>query len=192
MFGAYQSTRWTGQKLDNVYPVGSIYISTVSTDPGELFGGTWTAIENVFLKASDGVETSGTTGGYNNHTHTTIAKTTGGHSVTIAEMPAHTHGQYTGTGTGTIRDLNTPDHNTLMGTNGLFWRTQSTWSGSHGAGVVASKNPCYYNRLNVNATHTHTSVGSGTAHSHSQVSVSTSAVSNLPPYKVVYMWQRTE
>lgn len=32
--------------LDYIYPVGAIYMSSASTSPGTLFGGTWTAITN--------------------------------------------------------------------------------------------------------------------------------------------------
>lgn len=32
------------QILDIIYPVGSIYMSVNSTDPKNLFGGTWAAI----------------------------------------------------------------------------------------------------------------------------------------------------
>lgn len=41
------------------YPVGSIYISTSSTKPGSLFGGTWEQIKGKFLFASDDVLTNG-------------------------------------------------------------------------------------------------------------------------------------
>jgi hypothetical protein len=67
-----------------IYPVGSIYISTSSTNPGTTFGvGTWSAYaqgEVLVGKASSGTfATAGATGGEETHTLTTT------------EMPAHTH-----------------------------------------------------------------------------------------------------
>ena len=68
-----------------VYPVGAIFISTVSTNPNTLFGfGTWAAFAAgrtlVGLTSSDAdFDTSGETGG---------AKT---HTLTTAEMPSHQH-----------------------------------------------------------------------------------------------------
>lgn len=38
----------TSQVL-NAYPIGSIYMSVNSTNPGELFGGTWEQIQGRFL-----------------------------------------------------------------------------------------------------------------------------------------------
>lgn len=49
--------------LDWAYPVGSIYQSTKSTDPADLFGGTWEAINNVFLLAAGTIYRPGTIGG---------------------------------------------------------------------------------------------------------------------------------
>lgn len=49
--------------LDWTHPVGSIYQSTKSTDPADLFGGTWEAIHNVFLLAAGTIFRPGTTGG---------------------------------------------------------------------------------------------------------------------------------
>lgn len=70
--------------LDEEYPIGSLYISYVSTSPAELFGGSWTAITGVFpyLNASTA------TGGGNTHT------------VTTAQLPSHTHNVIGGAATG--------------------------------------------------------------------------------------------
>lgn len=65
--------------LDLVYPIGSIYMSTVDTNPGDIFGGTWEQIEDRFLLAAGNTYTAGTTGGEAEHT------------LSIDEMPAHNH-----------------------------------------------------------------------------------------------------
>ncbi len=80
--------------INIIYPVGSIYISTVSTNPGTLFGvGTWTAFGAgrtlVGLDSGDSdFNTVEKTGG---------AKT---HTLTVAEMPSHEH--INGAGTATV------------------------------------------------------------------------------------------
>lgn len=56
--------------VDLIYPIGSIYMSTSSTNPSILFGGTWERIEGRFLLAADdSTYTLGATGGSKNHTH---------------------------------------------------------------------------------------------------------------------------
>lgn len=74
--------------VDLVYPVGSIYMSVNSTNPGVLFGGTWAAIEGRFLIGADSTYAAGETGGSNKHKHTT-----GAHKLTAAEsgLRAHSH-----------------------------------------------------------------------------------------------------
>ena len=74
--------------LDAVYPVGSIYMSVKSTNPGTLFGGTWAAIAGKFLI---GV---GTNTDMNGDKRTLSAGQQGGsyaHVLTINEMPSHSH-----------------------------------------------------------------------------------------------------
>ena len=65
--------------LLSVYPVGSIYMSTASTSPAELFGGTWERIKDRFLLAVGDTYTAGSTGGEATHT------------LTEDEMPTHRH-----------------------------------------------------------------------------------------------------
>lgn len=65
--------------LDIVYPIGSIYVSTNSTSPAALFGGTWTQIKDRFLLGAGDSYTNGSTGGKATHT------------LTINEMPNHDH-----------------------------------------------------------------------------------------------------
>ena len=70
--------------LDAVYPVGSIYMSVKSTNPGTLFGGKWVAIAQG--RTLVGVNTSDTD-------FKTPEKTGGekSHTLTIGEMPNHSH-----------------------------------------------------------------------------------------------------
>lgn len=49
--------------LNHVYPVGSIYMSMNSVDPGTLFGGTWERVQDRFLLASGSSYSAGSTGG---------------------------------------------------------------------------------------------------------------------------------
>lgn len=124
--------------LDQVYPVGAVYISTVATSPATLFGfGTWEQIEDVFLLSAGSTYTAGNTGGEAEHTLTTN------------EMPSHTH---TITGGGLELSL-------VTGSTGLYRLSFAT---NGGAKQMINSN-----------------TGGGLAHN------------NMPPYLVVYMWQRT-
>ncbi len=65
--------------VDLVYPVGSIYMNLNPTNPGTLFGGTWTQISGRFILGAGGGYSAGQTGGEASHT------------LTQNEMPAHKH-----------------------------------------------------------------------------------------------------
>ena len=49
--------------LLSIYPVGSIYMSTVNTSPASFLGGTWTALKDRFLLGAGGSYAIGATGG---------------------------------------------------------------------------------------------------------------------------------
>ena len=65
--------------IDMVYPVGAIYMSVNSTNPGNLFGGKWEQIKDRFLLSAGDTYTAGSTGGEAQHT------------LTKDEMPSHRH-----------------------------------------------------------------------------------------------------
>jgi hypothetical protein len=67
------------QLLLMAHPIGSIYSSTATTSPADLFGGTWERIKGAFIWGIDDGETAGTTGGEKAHT------------LTVNEIPAHAH-----------------------------------------------------------------------------------------------------
>ena len=67
-------------------PVGSIYLSLTTDNPTNLFGGTWERIKDTFLLAAGDTYTLGNKGGASTHIHST-----GNHTLTVNEMPAHTH-----------------------------------------------------------------------------------------------------
>lgn len=147
------------------FPVGSVYLSVVSTDPGTLLGyGTWSRIaQGRFLVGVDqGVAEE--TGGAATHTHaahTDVLNHT--HGVTVTD-PGHAHvenqnsattGGLTGWG---ARDTST-NTSTATGYSTASATTGITATAANPAGGVAS------------LTH--------------------DSASNLPPSLAVYMWKRT-
>lgn len=72
-------TAETNFVLDNVYPIGSIYMNVNSTNPGTLFGGTWEQIQGKFLLGMSSSYPAGSQGGEASHTLTT------------EEIPSHGH-----------------------------------------------------------------------------------------------------
>ena len=65
--------------IDDIYPVGTIYMSVNITNPKNLFGGTWEQLKDRFLLGSGDNYVNGSVGGESNHT------------LTIDEMPSHNH-----------------------------------------------------------------------------------------------------
>lgn len=59
--------------LDAIWPVGSIYMSTQSTDPGTFLGGTWSRIQDKFLLGASSTYPAGSTGGATKHAHSKAA-----------------------------------------------------------------------------------------------------------------------
>ena len=87
--------------LDFIYPVGSIYMSVNNTNPGNLFGGTWTAWGSGRVPV--GVDTSDTN-------FNTVEKTGGASTVTLTtqQIPSHSHDQG-----GDISAMGTPNQITV-------------------------------------------------------------------------------
>ena len=149
--------------LSVTYPVGAIYLSVSSTDPGTIFGGTWEQIQDRFLLSAGTTYTAGATGGEPTHTLTT------------SEMPSHTHIQNAhshGIHTSTNYSSNA---------NGLTRDSWQDWVGGGYAGGTYSYAQTNRSGLNwiQSTTATNQNTGGGSAHN------------NMPPYLVVYMWKRT-
>lgn len=168
-----------GNILEQIYPVGAIYISTSITSPSTIFGGTWEKIEDKFLLASGSTYANGATGGEATHTLTEQeiprhnhsydkAVQVLPHSLTIQELPEHTHDVSIDCST-TVR---------LAGTSSNMLPT------------CEPENP---------HTYTSGSTGGGQGHNHALYSegdttgyygVFNPSHNNMPPYLAVNMWVR--
>lgn len=152
-----------GLTIDDIYPVGSIYMSVSSTDPATLFGGTWAQIQDTFLLAAGATYAGGTSGGEASHHHGTK-----GHKLTAAEsgVPAHIH----------------ETANSMVVYNNAS--SVSTRMATSGSGTKISLNTALANNLN---TYQNTAAAASSAHTHGD----TEDTTTLPPYLAVYVWQRT-
>ena len=149
--------------MKKIYPVGSIYMSTVSTNPATLFGfGTWEAMPAGRVLLAQGKSSWGTT--YN-------AGSTGGeatHTLTVGEMPVHTHGASANT---------TGEHKHGAPATGNYNGEGTGFDDGGG------NNPNYtrcYTSINGNHSHTITINNTGSNQPHN----------NLQPYVTCYIWKR--
>lgn len=149
--------------LNLVYPVGSIYMSVNSIDPGTIIGGTWERITGRFLLGTDTTENdpgtypAGSTGGSERVTLT--ANQSGQRALTITGG-AHAHN---------IKYRN--DQKTATsGDSRRFGPYADSSSGSQYSGASTSSN-----------SHSHSVTAQDATESHN----------NMPPYLAVYVWKRT-
>lgn len=135
--------------IDTIYPVGSIYMSVSSTNPGTTFGvGTWTAWGEGRVPV--GVAGSGT--------FNTVEKTGGAetHTLTTAEMPEHTHTQ------------NSHSHRTdSSSTSNGDW-LGLTGGGEGGWGLASGTNNNIYHLELTSTTATNQNTGGGGSHNNLQ------------------------
>lgn len=129
--------------IDFVYPIGSLYWSKNSTDPGTLFGGTWTRVKDKFILAAGDTYAQGTTGGA-----ATVALTT-------AQLPAHSHTR------GTMQITGTGLRGGQDGTCGGAFIKERTGQSNGAAGGYAAD---YGFRASNSWSGSTSSVGSGTDH----------------------------
>ena len=147
---------------DLIYPVGSIYMSVNSINPGDLFGGTWTAWGQGRVPV--GVNTSGT--------FNSVEKTGGSetHKLTVAQMPSHTHTQNShrhNYGRPALFGGENDDDGSIF-TPRYSGRTSSQYKGNSNGWTEMSY-----------TTATNQNTGGGETHN------------NLQPYITCYMWKRT-
>ena len=154
--------------VDDIYPVGSIYMSVNSTSPSELFGGEWERLKDTFLLASGDTYIGGSTGG-----SATV-------SLTQSQMPRHTHIQ------NAHNHTQNPHQHELSGskTGGL----------TSGAYLRAGDGTTRDNQKTDSATATNQSTTATNQYtggtSSAQSASNGSAHENMPPYLTVYMWKR--
>ena len=133
--------------LNLVYPIGSIYWSSNNTNPGTLFGGTWTQIKDRFILAAGDYYSNGATGGaatvtltvsnMPSHSHSfTPSGTVGSHTHT---GPSHTH-SFTPSGTVSSHHHTGPSHShSFSGNTGEMSQNSSGAADLMGAELLHSK-----------------------------------------------------
>lgn len=160
------TTAFVNAAIVAAYPVGSIYISTVATNPNTLFGfGTWVAYgQGRMLISQDGTYTAGSTGG---SATTTLIE---------ANLPSHSH---SATSTSSVSD---PGHRHQMG-----GRDSTADDGGNPNSEFVRDYPSVANPYSSTVTtgitvSTSTSIGN---------TGSGTAATTISPYISVYMWNRT-
>ena len=142
------------------YPVGSVYLSVNSTDPGTIFGGKWERIKGGFLYGC--VNSSGSGNGTGTSTGAASGNT-GSTALSISQIPSHTHETVGGRNLGSLR-LKT-----------------DTFADGKWKAPISSNDSDYgfhdYGKLE--------NTGGGQGHTHSL-----NSHTHVVPYIAVYAWKR--
>lgn len=145
------------------YPVGAVFISVVNTNPGTIFGGTWSAFATG--RTLVGVDTAQTE-------FNTVEKTGGVKTVTLTAAqsgsPAHSHG------------ITDPGH-----THNITFRANATALGDWSLGLTNGTGSVGSSTGFAPAQATGITINNSTATN------ATASHENLQPYITVYMWKRT-
>ncbi len=185
-----------------IYPIGSIYMSVNSTDPGTLFPGTtWTAISQgrVLIGAGSNGTTNYTAGSTGGTEKWSIASfNTESTTLTTNQIPSHTHSSgtlktynQTLSGSATFIGFHNADY-LIYSTSGIFSMTYDAGQSSQSIDDVSASHA--REKLNINASHEHGiygntgAEGGGQGHTHAVKKLEETTVQ---PYLVVYMWKRT-
>lgn len=186
--------------IDKVYPVGSIYTTLSSANPGDLFGGTWVKIEDRFLLAAGKL-------------HNVLNAEGGASEMTASMMPVHSHsvslnGRTTSQSAGVTTGMsanNKHSHSISNGTKEFACVPIGVGiDEERGDGIGGGKYDYPRTEKGTNWTSSERTSNVSIEHTHQfwhghDVSVSgeTSAAgkdtseNNMPPYLVVNIWQRT-
>lgn len=133
--------------LDFFYPVGTIYTTEDKYfNPSTRWGGTWELIKDRMIIGAGNRYAVKSTGGNSSHAHTT-----GGHTLTVNEMPSHNHATQTNTSvspSGSGSDFNAViTYKVGTGQTGRVTIVENegySHSHSHGNTGSASNLPPYY------------------------------------------------
>lgn len=150
--------------LNDVYPVGSIYMSASNVDPATLFGGTWERIQDKFLLCS-GSTYSPT---YDNNG---FANKTGGSADAVVIKHNHTQNAHNHSAT---------SYNFLEASS-ISRTGKRAYTSNSDSGIQYLYTSGSYTSHSTTANKTATNQESGVD----------GAGKNMPPYLVVNVWKRT-
>lgn len=200
------------------YPIGAIYISTVVTEPSiVLGGGTWRKLSDRFLYAASADVPAGTTGGVktitlatanlpaHSHTFTGTKANTGNNSV--APTATFTGSNSSGTTDAGGTHSHALDRQFVTTLSSSTYKLTTTSAGASNVDLTwyktsakavgnASDAGNHAHTFNVtangsvalgNTTHTHEYTPAGTIGD----TGTAQAITNMPPYLSVHMWERT-
>ena len=207
-------------KINSIYPVGAIYMSVNSTNPGTLFGGTW--VEWGTGKVPVGINTSDTD--FNE-----VEKTGGekSHQLSANEMPTHSHtfhgyshnhnlaghqhvipslSGYTDTKDlqGNIWNMAVQSQKTGLSASGIAYCNNPSGTVGHAVNSVESSTTAYSDSVHINASHSHNvttrdnitgqawgNTSDTTVGGYNDNNGGNQTHNNLQPYITCYMWKRT-